>query len=405
VREWRWPDEQAAQVAGATDAAYTLPSLLDRTPPTAQGWKRRRRALLDAFAESTYGYTPDGGSLAGLTLQSRQGGGGAPFGLRSEWVMTLRGTRGTLDVPLTIFEPAQPAAPAGSPVFLGMNISGNHAVGTVPGVRLDGWMPIAWPLRAVLERGFAVATVFNDSVEADEPGAAWCGVRGLFEADDDLISQGPAQWGALGAWAWALSRARDAIDSIPGLDGDRVIVHGHSRLGKTALWAAAQDERFAGAISNESGLGGASLTRHAEGEDAPSAARRFPHWFCGNYAASAARGDDLPVDQHQLLALVAPRPLHVSSADRDQHADPEGEFLATLHASPVYELLGHCAMLPSNLPRKGFDLSAEEAASVPRPIVDRRNGGRLSYHVRRGRHGVTELDWSLFLDFAEANGI
>jgi hypothetical protein len=148
----------------------------------------------------------------------------------------------TLDVPLTIFEPAELATPAGSPVFLGLNIIGNHAIGIIPGVRLDGWMPAAWPLRAVLERGFAVATIFNESVQPDEPGAAWCGVRGLFETDDKRISQGPTQWGTIGAWAWAwawawaLSRAREAIDSLPRLNGNRVIVHGHSRLGKAALW-------------------------------------------------------------------------------------------------------------------------------------------------------------------------
>jgi hypothetical protein len=319
--------------------------------------------------------------------------------------MTVQGPRGALDIPLAIVEPPEASSPAGAPVFLGMNIVGNHAIASVPGVPLDGWMPVAWPLRAIVKRGFAVATMFNESVEPDQPGAAWCGVRGLFEPPDDLDAQGATQWGALGAWAWALSRAREAIEAIPDLDGDRVIVHGHSRLGKTALWAAAQDERFAGAISSESGLGGASLTRHPEGEDASSAAQQFPHWFCGNYSASAADGAELPVDQHQLLALIAPRPLHVASADRDRHADPEGEFLATLHASPAYELFGYAGTLPSHFRRKGFDLSPEEAATVLRPALDRRIGDRLSYHVRQGRHGVTEFDWSIFLEFGQANGI
>lgn len=206
MHEWRWPDERAAERAEATPAAYSLPSLLGGAPPTTQSWRRRRRALLDDFAESTYGYTPDSGSLAGLTLQSRQGGGDSPFGPCSHWMMTLRGPRGTLDVPLLIVEPLASAA-GGSPVFLGMNIIGNHAVGTVPGVRLDGWMPVAWPIRAVLERGFAVATLFNDSVEADEPGAAWCGVRGLFETSDDLITQGPKMGCARRLGMGTLSRA------------------------------------------------------------------------------------------------------------------------------------------------------------------------------------------------------
>lgn len=402
---WRWPDDRSAPVGASAPPPYDLPRLLpDGERATIEAWNSRRGCLLGEFAEHVYGYTPTGGSLAGVTLQSRGSMEGS-LGTQSHWIMTVQGPRGTRDVPLAIFEPADYAGPRGAPVFLGMNIVGNHAVVALPGLRLGSWMPVAWPLRQILGRGYAVATLLNDSIEPDVAGAAWSGVRGLFDSPADLDVQGPAQWGALGAWAWGLSRAREAIDAIDGLDGDRVIVHGHSRLGMTTLWAAAQDERFAAAISSESGLGGASLTRHIQGEDIAFASSHFPWWFCGNYAAFAGRDAEFPVDQHQLLGLIAPRPLHVSSADRDRHADPEGEYLATLHASSVYELFGRGGTLPPVHPRGGFELTPAEAVAVPPPEPGRRLGGALSYHVREGGHGVTEFDWSMFLDFADANRV
>jgi hypothetical protein len=385
-------------------ASYELPPLLDTgETPSIEAWRRNRRRILDGLAEHIYGFTPDGGSLTEATLLARQPILGSR-GTKSEWIMTVEGPRGSLDVPLVVFQPADPVVPAGSPVFLGMNIVGNHAVASLPGVRLGSWMPVAWPIRQILDRGYAVATLLNDSIEPDMDGAAWSGVRGLFEDADALVQQGPTQWGALGAWAWGLTRAREAVAAMDGLDGDRVIVHGHSRLGMTALWAAAQDEHFAAAVSSESGLGGASLARHKEGEDIQFASSHFPYWFCGNYATFAGRDSELPVDQHQLLALIAPRPLHVSSAAADRHADPEGEFLGTLHASPAYELFGLKGTLPPSYARNGFDLAPAEASTVPPPPLGRRIGGTLSYHVREGGHGVTELDWSIFLDFADANG-
>jgi hypothetical protein len=168
--------------------------------------------------------------------------------------MTVAGPRGSMDVPLLVVQPTDSVAASGSPVFLGMNILENHALTSLP-----------WLVRKIVERGYAVATFPNDSIEPDMNGDAWRGIRSLFEGADALATQGPTQWGALGAWAWGLSRAREALATVAGLDGDRVIVHGHSRLGKAALWAAAQDERFAAAVSNESGQGGASLARPIAG--------------------------------------------------------------------------------------------------------------------------------------------
>ncbi|MCL2795789.1 MAG: hypothetical protein FWD85_10830 [Microbacteriaceae bacterium] len=393
---WHWPPNGAAP---ATRIAYELPELMPgaaRDAVSTAAWRARRGALLDGLAETTYGFTPSGGGLAGLHLVHEQ-----PHlnGIRTDWLMTVAGPRGAMDIPVRSYRPAAPPA-GGAPVFLGMNIVGNDQVEQMSGLPYGQWMPTAWPIRQILERGYGLVTLRHDEVEPDLDGAAWWGVRGLFDDIDGIRNRGPAAWGALGAWAWALSRTREAIAAMPGLDADRVIVNGHSRLGMTALWAAAQDEGFAAAISSESGLAGASLTRHVQGEDIAFASSHFPYWYCPNYAGYAHRDTEFPVDQHQLLALIAPRPLHVSSASEDRHADPEGEFLSTLHASPVYELFGRRGTLPAGA-RAAFDLSPDEAAAVPPPPLRQSVGDTLSFHIREGGHGMTRFDWSVFLDFAD----
>lgn len=240
-------------------------------------------------------------------------------------------------------------------------------------------------------------------IEEDAPGLAATGVCGLFHGAAELAAPAPDMWGTIGAWAWGLSRILDVLQTIPAIDATRAIVHGHSRLGKTALWAAAQDPRFAAAISNDSGCVGASLFRHAAGETITMITDVFPHWFARNLNAYRDDLDALPIDQHHLLALLAPRPVHVASATQDAHADPRGEFLSTLYASPIFELYGYHGTLPAALAKPGEDLPRQDAVGIPTPGQGGRVGERLSYPMREGIHDVLAEDWTRFVDFAEAN--
>lgn len=352
-------------------------------------WPERRGELLEAFARHVYGRTPAGGSTAGVEDRGTEAVRG---GHRSDLDVTVAGPLGERVVPVLVHVPEGATGPV--PVVIGLNFAGNHTTTAAPGVRIHrnaeterGARASRWPYGEILGRGYAVATAHYDDVEVDAPGHASDGVRGLFLHDP----ADPEGWGAIGAWAWGLGRILDAVAEVPGIDPAAAVAIGHSRLGKAALWAGAQDERFAVVVSNDSGCGGAALHRHhGPGKETIAAiTTNFPHWFAPGFAGYADREDDLPVDAHQLLALIAPRALHVASAVEDAWADPLGEYLATVAASPAYE----------SFALTGTRVEGEEPVSLP--TVGRRVGGRLSYHVRSGGHDLTAEDWGQALDAAD----
>ena len=361
---------------------YTLPPLLqlaDGSPvPDAAAWQERRRPqLLSLFAQQVYGQTPlQSLSLDVETLERAPLTGGCE---RRQLRLLLDGTHA---LHLLLWLPRQRPAS----VFLGLNFNGNHTTHADPAILAPAGSEVArganasrWPVELILARGYGLATLYCGDLYPDRPDGRADSVQTLFAA---LPDDGGA-WGAIATWAWGLSRALDAL--LETGECGPVALIGHSRLGKTALWAAARDERFALAVSNNSGCGGAALSRRRFGETLAAINTRFPHWFCRNFHAYNEREDDLPLDQHMLLALIAPRPLYVASATEDLWADPRGEFLAARAASAVWQRFGH-----------------ESLPVQQQPAPDTVVAGRVGYHLRRGGHDVTPWDWERYLEFADA---
>lgn len=359
--------------------AYTLPDPLkfaDGAPvATAEDWIARRRGeVLELFREHVYGRIP---AAAQRPLEWKLVAERPVPALRATWrriELTARHGERALMFPVSLFTPE-----GEGPVPLVVLICNR------PTVPLDADRPVDeefWAVAEILRRGYATAAYYAGDVDPDRADGFAQGVRGLF-ADGEPK---PDDWGTLAAWAWAASRVVDVLAGLPAIDGRRMAIVGHSRGGKTALWAAAQDERFALACVNESGCGGANiLRRRFEGRETVEIMNRgFPHWFNANFKKYANREDDLPVDHHMLVALVAPRWVHVGSAEDDIWADPRGEFLGVWHAGPVYRLLGRAGLPSSEMP----------------PIGEVMRGDGLAYHIRAGPHNLTLEDWRAYLDTA-----
>ncbi len=386
--------------------AYALPDPLRFQDGTevrdAQAWRRRREEILELFRTHVYGRAP--AAPEGMRFERFDESPAALGGLalRRQVTVHLKPDADEPSMDLLLYLPADRRGPV--PVFAMLNFRGNQEVHPDPGIRLTRrWVLNApdkgitehraveqargsdasrYPVELILRRGYGLVTVCCADIDPDFDDGFANGVHGAF--DPPGVPRAPDAWGTISAWAWGLSRVMDYLRTDPDVDGDRVVAIGHSRMGKTALWAAAQDERFAIAISNNSGCGGAALSRRAYGETVESINGMFPHWFCMNFRRYNGREGDLPVDQHMLIALIAPRPVYVASAEEDRWADPRGEFLAARAAHPVYRLLG-----TDGLP-------VEEM-----PPVGRAATGTIGYHCRPGSHDVTEYDWRQYLDFAD----
>ncbi|WP_456298107.1 glucuronyl esterase domain-containing protein, partial [Auraticoccus cholistanensis] len=237
----------------------------------------------------------------------------------------------------------------------------------------------------IIARGYAIAALQVGQLAPDDPDTFDEGIIGLFERRGRAGQRPEDAWAALSAWGWGGSLALDYFETDPDIEASRVAVVGHSRGGKAALWAGAEDERFALVVSNDSGCGGAALSRRIFGETVAEVNRVFPHWFCRAFRRYDDAEQQLPVDQHELIALMAPRAVCVGSADEDLWSDPRGEFLSMAHASPVYRLWGAPGISPGAMPPLDRPLSR-----LPR-----------QYHIRSGGHDLTVQDWGYYADVAD----
>lgn len=381
---------------------YTLPDPLifnsGKPVKSAADWKIRRAEILELFENEVYGKTPAGKvHLSSLvTTEDKEALNGRA--LRREIQLTVEMDGRALVMNVLLFLPKSGKK---HPLFLGLNFSGNHTISDDPGISITkSWVrnnaakgitanisnesmrgsdSASWPVREVIARGYGVATIYCGDIDPDFDDGFQNGVHSLFKQP-----RNSSAWGTVAGWAWGLSRAMDYLVQVKEIDSKRVIVLGHSRLGKAALWAGANDKRFALVVSNESGCGGAALSKRIFGETVERINTSFPHWFCENFRKYNRKEEDLPVDQHELLALIAPRPIYVCSAAEDLWSDPKGEFLSCKAASPVYQLLGK-----EGFPGKYFP-------DLQQPVI-----GTIGYHIREGKHAINLYDWTSFMNFAD----
>ena len=363
--------------------------------------KKRRPELLKFFTQNMFGEIPGDLKISSFEVVEESNDAINGKAKRKQVELSFEKDGKTLDFTILMYLPKNVEK---APVFIGYNFDGNHTVTTDVNVIIsDAWAENdpslgivhnqlteqsrgaktnRWAIEKMLDAGMGLATIYYGEVDPDKNDFS-DGIHPLLYVDDQ---KQPAnnEWGSIAAWSWGLSRAMDYFEKDADVDASKVIVFGHSRLGKTSIWAGVTDQRFAAVISNNSGCGGAALSKRRFGETVWRINNSFPHWFCKNFHNYSKKEELLPVDQHELLALIAPRPLYVASAEEDQWADPRGEFLSSFYATPVYRLYG----------KKG--IPTMEMPPVNTPIQN-----TVAYHIRTGVHDVTGYDWEQYIKWAK----
>lgn len=387
---------------------YDLPNPLlmeDGTPveDAHQWWFERRPEIIALFETHIYGKIPKSDLPLRFEVLEQDDAALGGSAIRKQVRIHFGEASKNPSMDVLIYLPSNAQGPV--PVFANLNFMGNHTVHTDPTIFLPGsWVPNSeergvvdniasevgrgnrarrYPIEEMLARGYGLVTAYAGDLDPDFDDGFQNGIHPLFYQNGQA-EPADDEWGAIGAWAWGLSRIMDYLEMDSDIDSHRVAVVGHSRLGKTALWAGAQDTRFSLVISNDSGAVGAALSRRAMGETVTFINLLFPHWFADNFLQYGDNEFLLPVDQHQLIALIAPRPVYVASAEEDAWADPLGEFESVLYASDVYRLLG----------REGISETEQPPVDVPITSI-------AGYHIRPGVHDLMLYDWQQFMNFAD----
>lgn len=386
---------------------YQLPDLLTRKNghevSTSEDWEtKRREEVLNLFKEEVYGSVPKmelKPTSVELIEESTSALNSTAIRIQKAIHYERNGKR--LKINILRYLPKNVVAP---PVFVGYNFYGNQTTIDDPHVVLpESWvrnnedMGITnerateasrgkrshrWPIQKIIDEGLGIALIYYGDIDPDRDDFT-DGVHSLFYEQGQSKPK-DNEWGAITAWAWGFSEVLNVLENDAALNNSKFIAFGHSRLGKTSLWAGALDERFDIVISNDSGCGGAALFRRKYGETAAVINKSFPHWFNTNFKKYSSNEEALPIDQHMLIALMAPRPVYIASAEEDRWADPKGEYLSGYHATPVYNLYN----------KKGLESNLLPAIHTPI-----HNG--IGYHIRAGKHDVTDYDWEQYIKFAK----
>jgi dienelactone hydrolase len=358
---------------------YKLPDVLTtndgRKVSASRLWNTvRRPEILELFRKNVYGRIPETPYEKSFKIvnEDKTAMGGSSTLKQIEITITTEGKSNVIH--LTLFTPNNAKKPV--PAFL--LIDNRGPANTDPSRKVKSEF---WPAEEVIARGYGIAVFYNADVDPDNFDNFKNGIHGLLDKNprpDDA-------WGTIAAWAWGASRCLDYLVTDKDIDAGKIAVVGHSRGGKTALWAGAEDTRFAMVVSNESGCGGAALARRRFGETVSIINKSLPHWFCTNYKKYGNNEDALPVDMHMLLALIAPRAVYVACASEDLWGDPRGSYLALFNAVPVFKLLGTDSDIPEAMP----------------PLNKQVMKGKVAYHIRDGVHNMLLKDWNFFMDMGD----
>lgn len=369
---------------------YDLPPLLltaeGKKVTTAEEWLNvRRPQIMGLFSNLIYGRVPEAQSPITTTHEvvkedkSFMGGKAT----RKDVKITFTNEFGKAEMLVLVYVPNKADKPV--PCFMKHSFNSTHGRDFEASTVRPGKLRNGWPLGEFFDRGYGFVAVYQQDLVGHNEVGFLGGIHKLFYNQKGQSFPKAHEWGVLSTVAWGGSRAMDYVEKDDDIDHKRVAVMGHSKMGKATLWTAAQDQRFAMAISAQSGCAGAALWRRKSGETLKKMVTRFPYWLCRNAWKFVEQEDDLPVDQHMLLACIAPRAVYVHSGVEDTWADGRGEYLSAYHASEVYRLLG----------KKGLD--SEASPPVGEPILD----GDVGYHIREGGHSIEPFDWSTFMDFAD----
>ncbi len=358
---------------------YTLPNVLktskNKTIRNRKDWEQLRRPeVLKLFEDNIYGPIPTQFDSLKFSIanEDRSSMGGKAH-LKEVVIEVFRKGK-SVRINLVLFTPNNVSTPV--PAFLLINNRGKENMDPTRQIKSE-----FWPAEVVINSGYAIAAFHVSDLAPDDKDLFVNGVLQLYpeqiNADNGMR--------AIAAWGWGASRALDYFERDPSIDARKVVLVGHSRGGKASLWAAAQDQRFAICVTNCSGNSGAALSRRQYGERISAINDAFPHWFNNNYKKFNNNEANLPVDQHMLIALMAPRPVYATNASEDLWADPTGTFLSLKHAEPVYALYNLKSALPAE----------------PPPINSALIISPMAYHKREGKHNLTVYDWTNVIKFAD----